>query len=507
MSLVRLAAILAIGASAILSLPVLGAQNNAVVPNANASTEGTGTQSAIFLQGTDSVVQLFVDSTQLTNFASGDQINGMSVRLDDAETTNGAISYTQFDIEFSDADTNSNNQGLLASTTFATNQGSTPVMVRSGSLSIGAGAITDGASPNAFSFVIPFTTPYTYSAGSDIVITIHMSGLSGSATILDTVPTNQAHLIDWQGNDTSASATVSNSTIIAAPVIELISEPEMDVSFATNPVASGSTIALGSFGNEGSAYTHTIDIENNGVETLTISTPVAAPGSLTNCTAMITSQPSASLAPGGATTLDVWIKPSGTGLYSCTISITNNDRDENPYVFTIEGTAGGPAPEFDLYRFTAGIANGATDSIGDVDYGVSHTLIYRIENNGLATLNLTTTPLITITTGINIKSVTITTLPDSTITAGAFTTFEITYVTLDAGAWALTVSVGSDDADENPYTWTISGTSTFQGSSGGGDDEEDSCSTTEGGGISWMLLLGMLALATVTIRVARRERA
>ena len=501
MSFVRLAMVLAFAAAMFLSLPTLEAQNNAVVPGANASTEGTGTTQAIFLTGTDSTVQLFVDSTELTNFVTGDQINGLSFRLDAAQTTNAAISYTQFDIEFSVADANSTMQGLLASTTFTTNQGSVPTVVRSGALTISAGAITDGSSPNTFSYVIPFTTPYTYTAGDDIVITVRIGGLTGAATILDTVPTNQAHLIDWQGNFSSSSATVSTSTIIAAPVIELISEPEMDLVFASTPVSNGGTIGLGNFGNHGSAYTHTISIENNGVEDLTIATPVSAPGSLTNCTATISSQPDATVIGGNSTGIDVEIKPSAPGLYSCTVTISSNDRDEGTYIFTITGTAAGPAPEMDVFRDTNAIADGGTDNVGDVDFGVTQTLTFRIENNGLATLNLSSAPLVTLTTGVNITSVTISTEPTGTIPSATSTTFVINYVTSAAGSWNLYVSIGSDDADESPYTWTVSGTSTNQGSTGGGGDDDESCSTQGTEGSNWLVLLGVISALTLAFRV------
>lgn len=503
MNLAQLVTRVTLGVLTVALLPALFGQNNAIVPNSSASTEGTGTIQDIFLVGGDATVQLFLDNSQLTNFTSGDQIAGMSVRLDAAEATNAAISYTQFDIEFSQADTASASSGLLASTTFATNQGSAPILVRSGALSISAGEITAGSSPNDFSFVIPFTTTYTYTGGTDIVITVRMSGITGSGTILDTVPTNQANQIDWQGAFGSNTATVSTSTIIAAPVVELLSEPEMDLLDGTTPVANAGTIPLGNFGNAGIAFTQTVIIENNGVEDLTITTPVAAPGSLTNCSASIASQPAATVFAGSSTTMGIQINPTVTGFYSCTISISNNDRNEDPYVFTITGTAFPPRPEMDLVRGTA-VADGGTDPVGDVDFSVTQTLTYTIQNNGSDVLNLTGTPLLLVTTGSNVTTVGIVTEPGATVAAGgSTTTFTISYVVTAAGAWDLTVSIASDDADEDPYNWTVSGSSTNEGFIGTGPEckKDETCSTGAGGGSSWMILLSLLSIMALSVRL------
>jgi hypothetical protein len=52
----------------------------------------------------------------------------------------------------------------------------------------------------------------------------------------------------------------------------------------------------------------------------------------------VTTQPASSVAPAGSTTFQVTFDPSATGLRTATLSFTNNDNDESPFNFSIQGT-------------------------------------------------------------------------------------------------------------------------------------------------------------------------
>ena len=74
----------------------------------------------------------------------------------------------------------------------------------------------------------------------------------------------------------------------------------------------------------------------------------------------ITSTPSNSIASSGSTTFEITFAPSAAGLRTATISIANDDSDENPYNYSIQGT--GTVPSYCA-------ANGNNDSfeyIGNV---------------------------------------------------------------------------------------------------------------------------------------------
>jgi hypothetical protein len=74
----------------------------------------------------------------------------------------------------------------------------------------------------------------------------------------------------------------------------------------------------------------------------------------------VTTQPDSTVAVGGSVTFTVTFQPSATGLRSATVSIGNNDADENPYNFAIQGTGFSPTV-IDLISFTA------TDESGYVE--------------------------------------------------------------------------------------------------------------------------------------------
>ena len=101
----------------------------------------------------------------------------------------------------------------------------------------------------------------------------------------------------------------------------------------------------------------------------------------------LTQAPSSTVAAGSSTDFIVQFDASVPGPYSTTVTIDNNDADENPYTFTVNATAG--APEADLFVETSprtALANGGTFDFGTVTVGASSTETFTIENNGDATL-------------------------------------------------------------------------------------------------------------------------
>ncbi|MCA8937886.1 MAG: hypothetical protein KDB68_16995, partial [Planctomycetes bacterium] len=119
-------------------------------------------------------------------------------------------------------------------------------------------------------------------------------------------------------------------------------QPEIAVTRGSNGVADGGTDAVGTLVT-GSATSLTYTIDNLGLQDLTLTTPFAAPGGLTNCTASISTQPTSPVTSGNSTTLVVDVTPTTATTWSCTITFANNDPDENPFDFTISGDANSPA--------------------------------------------------------------------------------------------------------------------------------------------------------------------
>ena len=123
----------------------------------------------------------------------------------------------------------------------------------------------------------------------------------------------------------------------AAPEIEVRGNNMAIFDGDTTPSASDHT-NFGSVDVTSGSVTRTFTVRNAGTGTLNLTSypRVSITGS-SNFT--MTQQPSSSVsANGGTTTFNVKFDPSSIGPKTATISIANNDSNENPYNFAIEGT-------------------------------------------------------------------------------------------------------------------------------------------------------------------------
>jgi len=99
---------------------------------------------------------------------------------------------------------------------------------------------------------------------------------------------------------------------------------------------TGDGTDFGSADIAGATVARTFTITNTGDTSLDLSTGVTITG--TNATDFsVTSTPAASVASAASTTFTVTFDPSATGTRSATINIVNNDSNENPYDFAIQG--------------------------------------------------------------------------------------------------------------------------------------------------------------------------
>ena len=94
---------------------------------------------------------------------------------------------------------------------------------------------------------------------------------------------------------------------------------------------------------------------------------------------------------------------------------------------------------------------GSADIDGDK---VANT--FTIHNSGNADLTLNGAPIIVLG-GNHSSDFTVTDLPESTVSAGSITTFEVTFNPSATGTRWGTLSISNNDTDENPYTFSISG--------------------------------------------------
>jgi trimeric autotransporter adhesin len=199
----------------------------------------------------------------------------------------------------------------------------------------------------------------------------------------------------------------------------------------------------------------------------------------------IVTPPAATVAAGGSTTLVVMFNPSITGTRTATVTITNDDSDEAVYTFLIEGT--GTNPEINVTGNAANIADGDTTptTADHTDFGstyitggtITRTFTIQHDSSGSGTLSIGT---ITIS-GANASDFSVTTLPGSTsLASSASTTFVVTFNPSATGLRTATISIASNDANENPYDFTIQGTGTDPeiNVTGNGTNISDGATTT-----------------------------
>jgi hypothetical protein len=205
--------------------------------------------------------------------------------------------------------------------------------------------------------------------------------------------------------------------------------------------------------NTGTPVTRTYTIQNTGTGTLTIGAITF--GDPTNYT--VTTLPAASVAGGGSTTFVVTFNPTTGGTKDSTISIVTNDTDENPYNFAITGI-GTPVPEINIQGNGANIVDNAagTSLANHTDFGSTAILTpvvrtYTIYNIGGADLTIGA-----ITLG-DVTNYTYTS-PSSPIIGGGSATFTVTYTPAAAGTHPTTISIVTNDGDENPYNFALTGT-------------------------------------------------
>ncbi len=240
--------------------------------------------------------------------------------------------------------------------------------------------------------------------------------------------------------------------------------PEMDVSGNGNSITDGDATPsatddtdFGSVAVAGGTNSNTFTITNSGDTVLSLTnTPRVTIGGANAADFTLTTDAATTVASGGGTTTFViTFDPSAAGVRTATVSIANDDGDENPYNFSIQGT-GTVAPEIDVQRpASTSIADGGTDTQTGAEAGTQVTLTYTVENTGNAVLNVTNI------TSANTINATVDSIPTTSFNVGigATATFTVLYTPTASGAFSFELDITNDDADEGNYDITVSGNS------------------------------------------------
>lgn len=234
-------------------------------------------------------------------------------------------------------------------------------------------------------------------------------------------------------------------------------EPEIHIKdWEDNDLISGSGIFdYGSVAVDGNSQRQ-FKIFNYGTKALNLSgTPKVAISGSHASEFEVHFSPSSPVPADSLTFFNLRFSPTSQGSKTATVSIANDDNDENPYTFTITG-----------YGVLTGDINVSKDSISypgesNLKYDLGQfsqgdplsTVTFDLENTGGMSLSLTGNPKVTVS---NDTYFSVATQPAvDTIDAGSSTTFDISFNPSTAGNYQINVEIPSDDPDESNYQFTM----------------------------------------------------
>ncbi|MCB0497266.1 MAG: BspA family leucine-rich repeat surface protein [Cyclobacteriaceae bacterium] len=279
------------------------------------------------------------------------------------------------------------------------------------------------------------------------------------------IGTSQTFTITLSGTNTgifNTTVTIENDdsnenpfTFDITGVISAVPVPEINVYSGSDnsgtPIADAQATAI-DFGSaiQGADITQTFAIENTGTADLNVS------GITISGTDYSVSSSIAAVPAGNTQTFTVTLSGTNAGTFNTTVTIANDDSNENPFTFDITGViAPINAPEINVYAGSDNSGVSITNAqatpfdLGSAAQGTDVTQTFAIENTGTSFLAIS--GISVSGSGYSVAS----TL--STIPMGATETFTITLSGANTGTFNGTVSINNDDADENPFTFEIAG--------------------------------------------------
>ncbi len=202
--------------------------------------------------------------------------------------------------------------------------------------------------------------------------------------------------------------------------------------------------------------TRTFRIRNAGGKVLTLgANAVSAGGDFT-----ISTQPPSTVPVNDFATFVVTFDPTAGGTRTATVSIANDDADENPYTFAISGE--GLVPDIEVRGNGIAIPVGDTTpsaaddtDFGDVEIGQASSRTFTVANTGGADLTFSVSDA-----GANAGDFVLATPDGTTVTPAGSARLVVTATPSASGARIATITVTSNDPDESPYTFRVRATGT-----------------------------------------------
>lgn len=230
-------------------------------------------------------------------------------------------------------------------------------------------------------------------AGSTVNLALNATGIAKVQEWIDNPGANNGFTIqtDLTDNSTQNFRTREHATQADRPTITVTFEssgssaPEINVQGNGVSIVSGDTTPSSAdhtdFGEAftgGDTVVRTFTIENVGDADLSLSgSPLVDIIGTDAGDFSVSSVPSSPVAAGASTSFELTFTPSGEGLREATVSIANDDADENPYTFAIQGEGVVPAVTYAVTYDGNGNTGGPapTDSLSPYESGGTVTVL------------------------------------------------------------------------------------------------------------------------------------
>lgn len=290
--------------------------------------------------------------TYLPNSSGGDAWFGIE-SSDLVSPPNALVMDSETDFTPADEDTVSTDDGTTVATSgafsgyrFQSTPGESAATVTQ--LDFVAKALAVGP---AFSGVTAALFVWDANAGAyELLDSISLSGTS--QTLSASITTNLANyfnasnevfwLLHADGGGAKGTFDVSYTEL---DVTAVATAPEMDVSGNGQSIADGDATPsaddhtdFGQAEENSTTVDRTFAISNTGDAALTLDgDPKVALSGAGAAAFSVTSQPSSPVAADGSTTFTIRFEPTSAATFNATVSIDNDDSDEDPYTFAVTG--------------------------------------------------------------------------------------------------------------------------------------------------------------------------
>jgi hypothetical protein len=287
------------------------------------------------------------------------------------------------------------------------------------------------------------TSAMAHSSGS-VTFTGTLHG-GGTVTTTKTITATSATGAGWQQNISFVGTPLENATLTAIQVTTAGALTECDIDnfnytvVNTLPIIEVTDASNNAITNGGAAVTanntdfggacvtggtvsKTYTIKNSGNSNLTLSgSPLAVLGGADAGQFSITTQPTSPITAVGSVTFTVQFDPSSAGTKNATITLTNNDATNSPYVINIKGT-GNANPVATITPTPNPVCQNGTLNLS----AATGAITYLWSGNGIVLANSNTTTAVPTATGAQTYGLTMTSSAGCTATATTSVTVNAT---------------------------------------------------------------------------------